>query len=375
MKQPHEYSQRTLFIVIGMTPQIVTETLYALAVKRQPAFIPTEIKIVTTRQGAEQVRLNLLSDAPGWFGRFCRDYQLSGIRFSEDDIQVLTRPDGQLMEDIREPEDNEQMADVITETIRQLTRDPERAVHVSIAGGRKTMGFYAGYALSLFGREQDRLSHVLVEKDFESLKEFYYPTPYNEIIQPGEMPFNAATARVVLAEIPFVSLRHGLPENLSSGHVSFSDTVQVAKKVMAETSIVFDLNKKTLKCADQTIKLPPREYAFYYWFALRKIHNKPPVRWADDIGNDFMEICEQIYHPTSGHLERLKETLRNPAAKESEQYIMEKEFFQERISKIKTELAKAVGKTQVNRYFINTVGKRPETRYEFAASPNQIHFK
>jgi CRISPR-associated protein (TIGR02584 family) len=28
-------------------------------------------------------------------------------------------------------------------------------------GERKTMGFYVGYALSLFGRAQDRLSHVI----------------------------------------------------------------------------------------------------------------------------------------------------------------------------------------------------------------------
>ena len=32
-------------------------------------------------------------------------------------------------------------------------------MHVSIAGGRKTRGFLAGYTLSLLGRPQDRLSH------------------------------------------------------------------------------------------------------------------------------------------------------------------------------------------------------------------------
>lgn len=37
------------------------------------------------------------------------------------------------------------------------------------------MGFFVGYALSLFGRAQDRLSHVLVSDPFESLTDFYYP--------------------------------------------------------------------------------------------------------------------------------------------------------------------------------------------------------
>ena len=56
----------------------------------------------------------------------------------------------------------------ITNLIRAFTADPESALHVSIAGGRKTMGFFLGYALSLYGRAQDKLSHVLVSPPFES---------------------------------------------------------------------------------------------------------------------------------------------------------------------------------------------------------------
>ena len=51
------------------------------------------------------------------------------------------------------------------------------SLHVSIAGGRKTMGFYVGYALSLFARDQDRLSHVLVPPSLESRQDFFYPPP------------------------------------------------------------------------------------------------------------------------------------------------------------------------------------------------------
>ncbi|MBF4102237.1 hypothetical protein INT80_01850 [Gallibacterium anatis] len=45
-------------------------------------------------------------------------------------------------------------------------------MHVSIAGGRKTMGFFAGYALSLYGRAQDSLSHVLVSAEYEAIQNF-----------------------------------------------------------------------------------------------------------------------------------------------------------------------------------------------------------
>jgi hypothetical protein len=37
------YPRRILLAVTGLTPQVITETLYALAIQRQPAFIPTDI--------------------------------------------------------------------------------------------------------------------------------------------------------------------------------------------------------------------------------------------------------------------------------------------------------------------------------------------
>ena len=55
--------------------------LYALAVERDPAWIPTEIHIVTTRTGAENVRAKLLSDDPAWFHRLRSDYRLPEIAF------------------------------------------------------------------------------------------------------------------------------------------------------------------------------------------------------------------------------------------------------------------------------------------------------
>ena len=50
--QPESFERRLLVAVCGLSPQILTETLYALAVKRSPAFIPTEVHLLTTREGA-----------------------------------------------------------------------------------------------------------------------------------------------------------------------------------------------------------------------------------------------------------------------------------------------------------------------------------
>lgn len=69
---PESYPRRVLLAVTGLSPQIVTETLYALAVQSRPAFVPTEIHLITTAQGREHARLNLLSADPGWFHRLSK---------------------------------------------------------------------------------------------------------------------------------------------------------------------------------------------------------------------------------------------------------------------------------------------------------------
>ncbi len=55
--QPHTYPRRILLAVAANSPQIVTETVYALTQHTRPACMPTEVHIITTRQGEPFVRL------------------------------------------------------------------------------------------------------------------------------------------------------------------------------------------------------------------------------------------------------------------------------------------------------------------------------
>lgn len=127
---------------------MVTETLYALAVSRELPFVPHQVLLMSTAEGIKRARLMLLSADQHQFGRLCRDYALEGIHFDESCLHVLQGAAGPLV-DIRDERDNEEAADHLTRLVADLTSDPERTLHVSIAGGRKTLGFYAGYALSL----------------------------------------------------------------------------------------------------------------------------------------------------------------------------------------------------------------------------------
>src|SRR5262245_43721346 len=87
-------ARRILLAVTGLSPQIVTETVYALAVDMNPVWIPTEVHIITTRRGEENARLTLISDEPGWFHRLRDDYRLPDIVFNHETIHVITGPGG-----------------------------------------------------------------------------------------------------------------------------------------------------------------------------------------------------------------------------------------------------------------------------------------
>ena len=145
------FPRRVMLCVTGMSPQIVTETLYALVVEQ--SFIPTEIRIITTVQGRNKIIGELLDPVHGHFWGFCKEYGLMNcIAFTEAHISVIEDACGAALPDIRTLDENNLAADFIARIVRTLCADSQSVVHASIAGGRKTMGFYLGYALSLFAR-------------------------------------------------------------------------------------------------------------------------------------------------------------------------------------------------------------------------------
>jgi CRISPR-associated protein (TIGR02584 family) len=288
-----------LLAVSGLSPQIVTETVYALAVGVPAAdrFVPTEIEIVTTAEGAGRIERCLLDPDNGAFHRLCSDFGLTGIEFTARQIHVVQDTDGSPLSDIRTEEQNTQLADTITGRVRALTADPNCALHVSLAGGRKTMGFYAGYALSLFGREQDRLSHVLVSEPYESKPGFWYP-------EPGA---DSADACVTLASIPFVRLRHGLPRTLRDGSEGFAATVAAADAAVGSPRLSIDLARREITADSQRIRLQPAPFAFYVALASRAQRGAPPLPapprdahdpdWATEVLADLRRAWGQMDVP------------------------------------------------------------------------------
>jgi CRISPR-associated protein (TIGR02584 family) len=369
---PWQFRERVLLAVTGLSPQVVTETLYSLAVQQNPPFVPTRVMLLTTAEGAERARLTLLSREPGWFRQLQAEWRLPGVQFDDSCIRVLRSGGGQPLADIRTEADNLAAADQVAETIRSLTRAADTALHVSVAGGRKTLGFFAGYALSLFGREQDRLSHVLVSAPFESHPGFFYPTRGSRIIYtppPDSRPLDTSQAEVTLAEIPFVRLRRLLPARLCEQGSSFAAAVEAARGALEAPRLVIDLSRHRLRAGAVEFSLPPAELAFLAWFARRRREGREPLPCPNE-GAPELDYSREYLREYQALGAKMTESRTNRALRRG----MEKAFFLEKKSRLQAALRQRLGPL-ARPYEVQAFGRRPETRYGLGLEPEQIVFE
>lgn len=354
---PHTYPRRILLAVAANSPQIVTETAYALACQANPPWLPTEVHVITTLHGAEHVRDALCADRLGWLGRLARDYALPFPSFDAAHIHLITDANNKPLEDVRSGTDNTHAANFITRTVQQFTADPASSLHVSLSGGRRTMTYYIGYALSLFGRAQDRLSHVLVEDEYYFNREFFYPPPQPLwVVREDGSGFDAAKVEVTLADIPFVRLREGLPADLLQGGSSFSAAVAAAQRRFDPPSVHLDWNRAHLTCGGKQLTMPPVQLAFYAWMLQRRVQGLPPVHWTDvetpDLATQFLRIYARL-HGETGSFEQVEKALQGGISKA---------WFDERKSNTHKALKQALGEAEAQAYLLHKHGKRPTTR-------------
>lgn len=358
--------RKVLVAIVGLSPQVVTETLWAL--RRERGFVPNEIRVILTRAARECVLHDLLDPVEGRFHAFCRDYGLVGkIRFDESCVTVVTDAEGRELDDIRTPEENAAAADTIVRVIGNACSDPNTIVHVSIAGGRKSMGFFAGYAMSLFARARDSVSHVLVNEPFESNRDFFYPPPEEkEIVDARGVAFSSSNARVMLADIPIVRLRTGLPEDLLTGDATYGRAVEEAQRALfPSTAVVFRDDARGVVCDGIDVSLAPAQYAVFRWMAERAKRKEAPVRpGLHHAEEEFFPLYERLFPTRPGDVERARKAIRS-----DEDFL---KYFQEKRSQIGAALAKKLGKTAAARFRIVTCGKRPFVAYALALEPDDI---
>lgn len=368
--QPHTYPRRILLAVAAHSPQIVTETCYALVCRSDPPWLPTEIHVITTLDGAQPIRAALLPEGQNHLQRLSDAYAFPCPAFHEQHIHVITDAHGQPLRDVYSAADNVCAADFITHVVQRFTADPKVALHVSLSGGRRTMSYYVGYALSLFGRAQDRLSHVLVEQEYWFHHEFFYPPPRATwVVREDGSGFDASKVEVTLADIPFVRLREGLPAGLLQGVHSFSATVSAMQQRFDPPRVVFTWETARLECGGITVPMPPVQLAFYAWMLERRVQGKPPIHWRDEhegqLASEFLHVYCRLFGDSGSY----------PLVAKALHKGISKAWFEERKSQVHKLLKQVLGEARAPVYGLQAYGSRPLTRFGIGLEASVIIIK
>jgi CRISPR-associated protein (TIGR02584 family) len=255
-----------LLATTGTSPQVLTETLYAIHQSGRP--FPNEVFVITTRGAKSSLMNGLFRD--GHLAALKSEYDLPEFVFDESHIWLIEDEQGNDIDDAKSIEDQTSMADFITRKVFELTQDENCTIHASLAGGRKTMAFYFGYAMSMFGREQDVLSHVFVDDDFEFVRDFWFPTKQSKWVtgKNGQGELDTSLATITLAEIPFVRMRKSLDSSLVSAmaNYSFSQTVAMLNASHNDQlDVVISKPSLLISLLGIDIKLTAKEMACYLW--------------------------------------------------------------------------------------------------------------
>ena len=381
MKSTQSYKHRILLTVAGGSPAIVTETLYALTQTTDKPFIPTEIHIITTNGSYQNIKDTLLGEN-GKVQQLCKDYSIKPPLFPKENIHLIKDKHGNPpLNDITSETDNEITADFITAKVRQLTAEEDTSLHVSIAGGRKTMTYYLGYAMSVFGRIQDTMSHVLVEDQYLS-KDFYYPTPKPHLLETRNgTSFDAKNVTIMLGYLPYIRLRDGLTDDLlNDANKSYSEIIEIAQRQLTPMSIT--LKEGKLHCATLPIELPPVDQAFYCWLLHRHQQRQGNLSFKEKETQqqntlDFLAFYK-IFSKKSEHWHKLKdETFKTNSEENTYTYPMDAKYATERRSKINIALEAKLGKPAATHYLVESSGKRGSKHYGLSSQlkPEHIHIK
>lgn len=290
-----------LVFVAGSTPQIITETIQALSLQ-SPPIIANEVHIITTRPGRLRIEQSLLES--GLLDQMCADLGLPPIPLDHIQIRVPVSENGLQLDDIRSARENEIIGDLITTLVQHLASDPAIRLHCSIAGGRKTMSFYLGAALQLFGRTQDKLYHALVSPEFESNPDFYY-IPAEPVTIPGRTvdgaptTLNTADATISLAELPFIRLG----ERVNFQGASFSEMVAEGQSCIdtatLQPEVVVDLTERTVSIVQNQLEIVPTQLMIYAAILRQKAgHCKyPERRYCDGCSACYLVMSELATRP------------------------------------------------------------------------------
>jgi len=281
-----------LVSVSGLTPQVITEALYFLCVKKKIKI--NEIYVITTQkgknvlQGKENIPGTTNTTLKKEITELCRHYKLSEPKFDLTGRHIIAaREESAELTDIRTDIHNQLFPNKIAEFIKQKTSKPENVLHCLITGGRKSMSVHLAGVLSLFGREHDKLYHILTSEKFEF--KGFYPKTKEEI------------KSLELSEIPYVRLRPLVSPSLtqkelnSKTYIDFVRYTQTRLSLVSENQhLLIDIPRRSLIFNDKSITLEPLQLALYCLIIQKYYADKKPVKIHEIVSVSFAKELKEF---------------------------------------------------------------------------------
>jgi len=366
-----------LLAVTGLSPQVITETLYAL---HQSGREVHAIHVITTREGKDRIFADLLAGKDGRYHRYLNEYGIDPdtIAFDHSHVHTVTDPHGVECADILTEADNERLLALCLNMAFELTKNPDTAVFFSIAGGRKTMSACLTLAAQFYGRSQDRLYHVLVSPEFESSRDFFFPPKKSDAIvlkdKNGQIYYKETRyAEINLISVPFVSIRDSLSKDVLKAPKP--PGALLLSLIREETPrLTVNLVDKKIIYKRMELDLTPAQIAVYAFFVLRKKECDKTAAACDGCRDCFLELPKILDKTTeiANIYKRISGT--RPIEEMSDSGI--RSLTAENFNSIKTKIKKALqnrfGPYALKDLEIASLGRRPDTKYGILLDKERI---
>lgn len=280
---------KTILIAsLGGTPQVVTETIWGLMNpdrlidprhrNRAPS-APDVVHMIGTsfvadREAETRERISTLY-------RHCGYAPLAAESVLFD---IVVDGDEAPIKDIRTERENNLYSRHVTSVVQAYAQQEDSRIHLSLAGGRKTMSSYDQSAMMFFGRIDDELSHVLVEPlALENHREFWWPgqpeavltarqrLPDGALGEEIEISTDVDAARIDLVSVPFVRLNARLDGETPVEALDPEELVRQVQSALDADTLTVDFATRALHIgAEKPVILSEQHFTLFAMLAFAK---------------------------------------------------------------------------------------------------------
>ena len=290
--------------ILGLNPQIVTESIFAI-INDDPANAPDSVYVLSTSTGIERCIEKLINQK--WLEKVYQHFSLPYPEFTMEHCITFSDKNGKPLEDIRSYQDSEDSADTIFNHIAKWCETENNQLHLSVGGGRKSLDLHAGLAMNICSKPNDCMSQVLVsDYRIENNPDFFFPNqPHKQILEtPNKEKVDVRDLRVELVQIDYIRLRKSLPKHAFCSGKSRQEIIALGRRYLEDQILEIDYPNSRIKAAGATVKMSPIVFALYTWVIEEKIQGTPVASTSYQSKKATIELAIQQIYSFKKHIEK-----------------------------------------------------------------------